>query len=81
MRARKGQTKSPRSLVGEGVRTGEAYFSSAHSRFALDRGVAIGSWGSDLMLANWDDGSARRQYVDPQIAAEADAAAPGTPIF
>jgi thiol-disulfide isomerase/thioredoxin len=76
------QTKEGiRSLVGEGVRTGEAYFSPAHSRFALDRGVGIGSWGSDLMLANWDDGSARRQYVDPKVAAEADAAAPGTPIF
>ena len=57
-----------RSLAGEGVRTGEAYFSVAHSRFILERGAEVReSWGSDLKLALFAESS--RQYITPAALA------------
>ncbi len=69
-----------RTLSGKGVRTGEAYFSVKHSRFVLERGAQTWeSWGSDLMLKEWDEGL--RQYVKPDALAALEKAPPGTPIF
>lgn len=75
-------TEGSRKLVGDGVRTGEAYFSVEHSRFVLERGAQSRIfWGSDFMLDDWNGGERYRKFVDPSIAKEADAAEPGTPIF
>jgi thiol-disulfide isomerase/thioredoxin len=75
-------TEGSRKLVGDGVRTGEAYFSLEHSRFVLERGAQSRmTWGSDFMLMDWNGGEHTREFTDPSIAKEADAAEPGTPIF
>jgi thioredoxin-related protein len=69
-----------RDLVGEGVRTGQAYFSVKHSRFLLERGAEVRVyWGSDFMLM--DDWKSIRQYADKGKAAELEAAPAGTPFF
>jgi hypothetical protein len=70
-----------RILTGEGVKNGEAYFSLKHSRFVLDRGAESRIyWGSDFMLREWD-AKTLRPHTAAKYADEADAAAPGTPIF
>jgi thiol-disulfide isomerase/thioredoxin len=75
-------TEGSRKLVGEGVRTGDAYFSVEHSRFVLERGAQSRVYrGSDFMLMDWNSRESVRKFVDPSIAKDADAAEPGTPIF
>lgn len=70
-----------RNLAGEGVRTGEAHFSAAHSRFVLERGAESRQyWGSDFMLNAWDSKSLR-PHTKAEYAEAADKAAPGTPVF
>jgi thiol-disulfide isomerase/thioredoxin len=69
-----------RELTGEGVRTGEAYFSVEDSRFLLSRGAEVPqAWGSDFMLmADWHGVS---QYISKEKVAELEASNAGVPIF
>ena len=69
-----------RELTGEGVRTGEAYFSVEHSRFLLSRGAEVPQAnGSDFMLmADWQG---VRQYIEKEQVAKLEASNGGAPIF
>jgi thiol-disulfide isomerase/thioredoxin len=69
-----------RELTGEGVRTGEAYFSVEHSRFLLSRGAEVPqAYGSDFMLmADWQG---VRQYIEKEQVAKLEASNGGAPIF
>ena len=69
-----------RELAGEGVRTGEAYFSVKHGRFLLSRGAEVPEyWGSDFMLET--DLGRVRQYMPAEKIAAIEAAPAGTPFF
>ena len=69
-----------RELVGEDVRTGEAYFSVKHSRFLLERGAETRVyWGSDFMLS--DDLKSMRAYMGKEQLAALEASQPGAPFF
>jgi thiol-disulfide isomerase/thioredoxin len=67
-------------LSGPRLRSGEAYFSVAHSRFLLSRGAEVPeSYGSDFMLrADWQG---VRQFLKPGQLAVLEKTAPGTPIY
>jgi thiol-disulfide isomerase/thioredoxin len=69
-----------RELTGEGVRTGEAYFSVEHGRFLLSRGAEVPQfYGSDFMLmSDWHGVS---QYISKEKVAELEASNAGAPIF
>jgi len=69
-----------RELSGEGVKTGEAFFSVAHSRFSLERGAIVRSaWGSDFKLV--DDVRPYEKLLTPQQKEELQAAGTNSPFF
>jgi thiol-disulfide isomerase/thioredoxin len=74
------QREGSPQLVGEGVRTGEAYFSVKHSRFSLERGAETREyWGSDFMLM--EDWKSVRQYISKDKLSALESSTSGAPIF
>lgn len=69
-----------RELTGDGVHTGEAYFSVDHSRFLLSRGAQTRNcYGSDFMLmSDWKGVS---KFLSVEQVAALEASTTGAPIF
>jgi len=68
------------NLEGDGAKSGEAYFSIAHSRFLLERGAEVRTlWGSDFMMIN--DLEKYKKHLSPESLATLKTAPSGAPFF